>query len=308
MKNKNIHIFLSLVEESQITETAIMSIDGVLPDKGFLGEDDIFSKASSTEKKTANISGITFKEIGQAIYNSPTIRSLAAVGVVALTGLVVLVMIGGLATPPGWVIGAAAVTIFALSMVFQKDKVPLDFGSTSRLIWRDQFNEIPLEGGATKGKIWLGASPNKLSQEVRELFNRTGEKGVRALLEVNDAWELEPRGFSIPISKHNVGLAEDQVSWIEQKDHTPLDVEKMKGAAQFIHEKVSKGENIYVHCLGGKGRSAMAVAAYLIRYEKKTIKEAADLIKLHRKQSTIHKENKRSMLEAFASWSEKNPP
>ncbi len=276
-----------------------MSI-GSVSSGGSSSKDNALPVLKPIDEKVKKITTITFKEIGQAIYNSPTVRSLAAAGIVIGGGLIALALIGGLATPPGWVIAAAAVTIFAISMVLQKDKVLLDFGSTTRLIWRKQFNEIPLKPGENaivKGKIWLGASPNKLSQDVRRLFEKTGKGGVHALLEVNDAWELQARGPSIPISKDNIEENENQVKWIEQKDHTLLDNQQMGEAADFIHERVSQGQNIYVHCLGGKGRSAMAVAAYLIKYEKMPVEGAIKAILDVRDFSTI--QNKREGLEKF---------
>lgn len=51
---------------------------------------------------------------------------------------------------------------------------------------------------------------------------------------------------------------------------------------QFIDTAKSEGKSILVHCIIGKSRSASVVIAYLLKYNKMTLKEAYDLVKTTR--------------------------
>jgi hypothetical protein len=50
------------------------------------------------------------------------------------------------------------------------------------------------------------------------------------------------------------------------KDLKPVDVEMIDAIVETMHEKISRGENVYIHCAKGVGRSATIVAAYLAKY------------------------------------------
>ena len=52
----------------------------------------------------------------------------------------------------------------------------------------------------------------------------------------------------------------------------------------IIHEELSKGKSVLVHCIWGKSRSCSFVAAYLIKYKHFTTDQALDFIKQKRCQ------------------------
>lgn len=45
-------------------------------------------------------------------------------------------------------------------------------------------------------------------------------------------------------------------------------VKKIEPAAKAIHERVSKGDRVFVHCWAGVNRSALTIAWYLKKYRK----------------------------------------
>jgi protein-tyrosine phosphatase len=47
----------------------------------------------------------------------------------------------------------------------------------------------------------------------------------------------------------------------------------------IIHDAISAGKNVYVHCHAGISRSATAVLAYLIRYEQMSLQFAARVVR-----------------------------
>jgi len=51
--------------------------------------------------------------------------------------------------------------------------------------------------------------------------------------------------------------------FLNQIDYCPVSTDSIKQAVGFMHEHVSKGESVYVHCKMGKGRSATIMVAYL---------------------------------------------
>ena len=104
----------------------------------------------------------------------------------------------------------------------------------------------------------------------------------------------------------NFNVNEHAVTYqrINAEDHKLLTNEQLNAAADAIDNALQKNPNgnVYVHCRGGVGRSAQAVAGYLIKYKQMTAQAAANLIKTHRKESTIHK--KMEALEQFKKYCE----
>lgn len=63
------------------------------------------------------------------------------------------------------------------------------------------------------------------------------------------------------------------------RDNTPLSMEFLHQAADFIAAQEAAGGKVYVHCGVGVGRAPSAAASYLIKYEKLSAKEAIKTIK-----------------------------
>lgn len=95
----------------------------------------------------------------------------------------------------------------------------------------------------------------------------------------------------------------DVYSWLPVADGYPPTPEQLDIGTAIINEAVSKGKKVYVHCKNGHARSPTMVAAYLIRFQGKSIEEAIDLIKDIRPEIHIE-ENQKKALEAFRDrWS-----
>ena len=72
----------------------------------------------------------------------------------------------------------------------------------------------------------------------------------------------------------------EQIKKIDTPDFVPLSIENLDQAADWIDEQVKNVERrrILIHCKSGVGRSASALAAYYIKYEKKTVEEARNFM------------------------------
>lgn len=291
------------------------------------------SQTNSTTEKTSKLASLTFSNCWEALKNSRAAKTFGAVTIVVGSVLVGLVLAGVMATPPGWVLGAAAVavvaiTVFACYLQNDNDRVMRELSP----LLRRGFNEVtipkekskltneqqslirkssatplpkinPLDSSPKetlppeKGKIYLGTMPNKLSHSLRKKFEEEKEKITKVLSVVED-WESEPMGFSIPWTKNELESYGIEKTSIEVPDHTLLTIEQLNEAADTIYDTISKGESIYVHCKAGQGRSPTAVAAYLMKYEGYTVDDVITHIKSCRQVATIT--NKKTCLQDFA--------
>lgn len=196
-------------------------------------------------------------------------------------------------SPAGWLIAAVAASAFVAALFFPTgmtlQTLEFELSAAGRLMGAvgDNHNEI-LMGEVSTG-IVLGSLPNQLDAKENEFF----KKEIGAVLSVNETWERDPIGLCIPYRESDYkALGVQAYKEINALDHVPLSNKQLHQAANFIHDSLTKGKKVYVHCRAGKGRSAMAVAAYLIKYKGKTAEEAAQIIKASRPGSTINKKIK----------------
>lgn len=142
---------------------------------------------------------------------------------------------------------------------------------------------VPADHGAA-GALYLGLLPNRLQGFGEHLVE---EREIVAVLSLNEPWERETFGVSLPYSGDDWDRSGVDYCGLDVYDHHYLSLDQLDTAADFIHGHLSKGENVYVHCRAGQGRSSMAIAAYLIKYEGLSADAAAGRIKGNRPISTI---------------------
>lgn len=241
-------------------------------------------------------------DIGQSLWNSRILRHILFATGVALA-------IAFFATPPGWsALGVSAFAALAggvtcvMTMAAHYKLEKLQKGSMEKLsfeitaiprIFKKDFNQI-IPG------IYLGAMPSRMSFFRSSNWDRLRELNIGAILSINDIWEKKPRGPSIPYAARDCKQYGIAYMAITSPDHQPLNVLKMDRCANFIHDQMNAGKKVYVHCRAGRGRSAMAVAAYLIKYRNYTVEQAENLIKARRRSATIRK--KTAALHKYAEF------
>lgn len=69
---------------------------------------------------------------------------------------------------------------------------------------------------------------------------------------------------------------------LDTVDNTPITMEYMHKAADFIHQEKERGGKVYVHCAVGVGRAPSAAATYFIKYEGMRAEDALAKIKVVR--------------------------
>jgi hypothetical protein len=88
--------------------------------------------------------------------------------------------------------------------------------------------------------------------------------------------------------------------WLPTKDHTAVDMAKLRVGTHTMRELINSGEKIYVHCRNGHGRGPSLVIAYFILmgddYE-------TAYKKVKTKRSVIHLDDVQvDRLKEFAGW------
>jgi len=128
------------------------------------------------------------------------------------------------------------------------------------------LNEV-LPATGKRGALYIGAWVASVDEELLAAHN------IHAVVALYDAaltGELPPhagRGL------HRIAI----------RDSTMADIRPyLDAACQFIAEKLSRGENVLVHCQQGISRSASIVIAYLMREHKLSYDDALQLLKSKR--------------------------
>ena len=241
-----------------------------------------------TSSLDTEIQSVARCRIGDAVKGLARSRIFRAV---VCTGLTVGVLFALVSNPVGWMVTAAVVGGFAVGLLLgrpckTKQKIEFEISALGRL-GKTNYHEIFNQGEA---KIFLGALPNRITKDGEHLVN---EEGVGAVLSVNEPWERDACGLSWPLKQEDWRQLDVEFQGVDVKDHTLLDDDQLNQGADFIHGQIEAGKNVYVHCRAGKGRSAMMIAAYLIKYREYSVDEACELIKSQRDCSTIMKKTER---------------
>ena len=125
------------------------------------------------------------------------------------------------------------------------------------------------------GRIVLGSVPRS-HEHLLEL--RRGHN-VRAVITLNQAWEPQVNGgvarACAQCDIEHLGLPTPDFAAPSQRD--------IRRAVEFMSAQIAAGGAVYVHCNGGKGRSAVCVLAYLVRTQKLSAHEAYAQVAAQRK-------------------------
>lgn len=120
--------------------------------------------------------------------------------------------------------------------------------------------------------IFLGSVPMEPAH-IEELQ----KEGVTAILTLNEGWELKLSSAQI---KYELGMSQLH---LPTPDYFAPSQSDIRAAVDFMDEHLTKGRGIYVHCNGGRGRSAVCVLAWLIAKRGMTAEDAYELVRSKRK-------------------------
>lgn len=151
----------------------------------------------------------------------------------------------------------AAITFAYLAQDYYQSKqkqLKNEWGLT-KYLFQHVKGTFPWFSEIVKGQLFLGGLPLKNwghEEELRKL-------GVTHVLSIVEKEEFAPKLVSFPVQR------EPNETWlhIPCADHKAVSKDDLGRSVQWIDEKIKQGNSVLVHCKSGKGRSVMAVIAYL---------------------------------------------
>ena len=155
--------------------------------------------------------------------------------------------------------------------------------SSGKEKWMHVVHETQTSKG--KGQLYLGGLPINDYDHVEE-FKR---KKITQVVSLVEPFEQQSKTWGgTPVSHAEWEEAGILQTLIPTEDFDPVPAKKLKQAVNLIHTTLERGENVYVHCKAGRGRSATAVICYLLQHQKEEIGLAKDApIDMNAVQSAI---------------------
>ncbi len=126
--------------------------------------------------------------------------------------------------------------------------------------------------------FYLGAVPLDILDHYKHLKN---DLGITHVLSVVEDFEL-----SIQSSQWQDGGITNQIVPVEDFHAVPL--ETIKSCVENLRQLLMSGKKVYIHCKGGRGRSATIVICYLLKYglsdgtQFQSVQEVYDFVKSKR--------------------------
>jgi len=131
--------------------------------------------------------------------------------------------------------------------------------------WWSRVSEAPECG------VLLGAMPFCERDHLARLI---ADEGVVAVLTMNEEFELEPGLMATPVSRAQWADAGVAQMLQRAQDFQPPSVAQLNECCGFIEEHAKGGGTVYVHCKAGRGRSTVAVLAFLMKCRGMGVDEA----------------------------------
>jgi atypical dual specificity phosphatase len=161
-------------------------------------------------------------------------------------------------------------------------------------VW-SYWTEIPNQN------IYVGAMPLKNWDHVNEI----NKLGVGAVLSITEVHERETQWGADPVQKGDWQGRSIEHLELVSPDLEPVETAIFIEAVDYLDRLVSAGKRVFVHCNGGRGRSASIVIAYLVKHQHFSAREAIGFVQAHRPQCMLSQRQIRSIL-AYATQTPTN--
>lgn len=144
-------------------------------------------------------------------------------------------------------------------------------------------------------QIYLGAIPLKNWNHVEKI----SALGVNAILSIIEEHELKNQPFAKPVKTDDWEKRKMQVLKISSPDLEPVELKKMAQAVQFVLEQVQSGNQVYIHCTAGRGRSASVAVCTLAKLLGISPEQSIQLIKSKRPQLSLNKKQVEAIHQCY---------
>lgn len=144
-------------------------------------------------------------------------------------------------------------------------------------------------------QIYLGAIPLKNWNHI----DKISALGVKAILSINEEHEFKNLPFAKPVKSEDWTKRSMHLLKISSPDLEPLESHKMAEAVMFVMQQVKLGNQVYMHCTAGRGRSASVAICSLAKLHGITPAEAMRQIKEKRPQLSLSKKQLESVQQCY---------
>ncbi len=214
-----------------------MAVDSVLP---FFGA----SCQGAPGSLNADIKGVATKSLNIPLVLQRPVRLVAHVTIISI------ITVGAIKLSPLVVVAGLVYLTFLAIHKNEFSKLISEFTLTFMRNCREYYNEIPLQN-MSDAKLFLGGIPFD-DMKIPE--------GAHIVSLVED-WEYEQVGiFGKAKSKPLANLTH-----LPMRDKTIPTVDIIKKGVDAIEIAIARGEDVYIHCKHGLGRSGAVVVAYLAK-------------------------------------------
>ncbi|MBA3237768.1 MAG: dual specificity protein phosphatase family protein [Parachlamydiaceae bacterium] len=151
----------------------------------------------------------------------------------------------------------------------------------------------------SKTQIVLGALPIKSALLSRQDLETLKAEGIEAILSVTELFENQTTDgiTSNPITPEEWVEADILQLQLGTPDFETIPLKTIQRGVEFIRWNIENGRSVYVHCKAGRGRSALILMCYLIRYQDMSSKQAYAHVQEHRKQAGFSGDKYASLLD-----------
>jgi len=104
-------------------------------------------------------------------------------------------------------------------------------------------------------------------EQLRKRLDAYFDFGINTFIDLTDSNELP---FYLPMLKEQAAYYEMDIRYkrFSISDHDIPTIETMQAVLDEIDTSLAEGRKIYLHCLGGIGRTGTVVGCYLVRHGK----------------------------------------
>jgi protein-tyrosine phosphatase len=142
--------------------------------------------------------------------------------------------------------------------------------------------------------VVLGAIP------IRERFNAQDFKDTGFnVLTLLEEFERKATWVATPLKASDYQEVDVGHKMIEACDFRALSLKQIDEGVAYIEASLENGQEVYVHCKAGRGRSAQVVIAYVLKHgigDVKTVDEAIAYVKQRRSQISINSHQKPALV------------